>query len=187
MRILGASSRWHLRCHRSRSTSDEIGTECGEAFRRLPPHLFAESVNSEGGHLVLKEMPGKESEPGTEINFLGRNFRGVPAFANPIASKTWERSRRSSRDGDLAMHHRHESMRVDRFKSLVGMSRRIARLSSHDPAALPTLHRADGPLKKYGALLCHGDFRDSVWRALPGSPMGPHRLGRTVACPPFRM
>lgn len=83
MRILGASSRWHLRCHRFRSTLLEIGAECGEAFRRLPPHVFAESVNSEDSHLAAIEISGKESEPGTEINFLGRNKCGVSAFLAP--------------------------------------------------------------------------------------------------------
>jgi hypothetical protein len=88
MRILCASSRWHLGCHRSRSTSDEIGTECGEAFRRLPPHAFAESMNSEDRHLVPIEISGKESEPGTEINFLGRNFPSLPAFARAVSSRS---------------------------------------------------------------------------------------------------
>ena len=58
--------------------------ECGEAFRRLPPHVFAESVNSEGRHLLSIEISGKESEPGTEINFLGRNKWGVSALAAPV-------------------------------------------------------------------------------------------------------
>lgn len=177
MRILGASSRWHLGCHRSRSTPGEIGTECGEAFRRLPPHVFAESVNSEDHHLVSIEIPGKESEPGTEINFLGRNYRGVSAFAVSTGVQPLRIT---------AMHHRHESMRADRFKSLVGMSERIARLSFHDPAAISPLHRADRPIEEHGALLRHGDLRDPVWRALPRAPMGPDRLSRAVTCPPFR-
>lgn len=55
--------------------------ECGEAFRRLPPHVFAESVNSEDRHLVSIEISGKESEPGTEINFADGNNSRIPAFA----------------------------------------------------------------------------------------------------------
>jgi hypothetical protein len=38
-------------------------------------------MNGEDGHLVSIGISGKESEQGTDINFLGRNYRGVSAFA----------------------------------------------------------------------------------------------------------
>ena len=60
-----------------------IGAECGEASRRLPPHVFAESVNSEGGHLRLARRSGKESEPRTEINFADGNKLEISAFSAP--------------------------------------------------------------------------------------------------------
>lgn len=36
-------------------------------------------------HLLAIERPGKESEPGTEINFSDGNNPGVPAFVTPPA------------------------------------------------------------------------------------------------------
>jgi hypothetical protein len=72
---------------RRRRGSNQIGMEYGEAFRRLPPHVFAESVNSEGRHLPAIRTSGKESERGTEINFPDGNNPAAPAFARPCVVK----------------------------------------------------------------------------------------------------
>jgi hypothetical protein len=64
--------------------ADQVQTRSARSVVGVPPIASPRLRgvrNIEGGHLLVTETPGKESEPGTEINFVDGNNSGIPAFA----------------------------------------------------------------------------------------------------------
>lgn len=176
----------------ARSTSGWIGRRVWGGVPPIASPRLRGVHNSEGGHLVSIETSGRESEPGTEINFLGGNKWARPALSASSGQPCRQASQfvrpPFSKSGTVAAgtYQRPESMRPQRFKTVVGPGWRDRRFCCYDPPTLPSLHRAYGPGQEHGSLLRHGNLRNLIRRAMSHATLGPDRRHRAVTDPSFR-
>lgn len=84
------------------------------------------------------------------------------------------------------IHHNHESIRPDRFKTLVGRDSGHRRCCSHAQSALPSLCRTNRRKQEHGPVLCPVDRADAVWTGLPDAALGKDRSKGPIDGPSLR-
>ena len=82
---------------------------------------------------------------------------------NELLQKGQEECLAEATEWRFEYHHRFESMRLDRFITLVGRGLENFRSYQHDRAALSSLYRTHRRVEEHGALLRHGNLDDIVW------------------------
>lgn len=106
---------------------------------------------------------------GKIVTRIGEDRRASFALADRA-----ERLRRTAHSSQTELHE-NESVRRNRFISLVGRNLAAERLCCHAHSTLPALCRTHGRIPQHGSLLCHDDRAQSVWRGLPDTSLGPDR------------
>ncbi len=117
--------------------------------------------------------------------FAGRSSPGWGGdLGAPFASAN--RAVRRRRTAHLSTElHENESVRRNRFISLVGRKSAAERLCCHAHSTLPPLCRTHGRSPQHGSLLCHDDRAESVRRGMPDTPLGPDRCAWPDEGPAF--